>query len=75
MKKGKKPGPKPSGKRQQQSVFREAWENMQGDLDKVLPEKLQGKRGKKKFVLWLFILELLVLGVIGKLVYEWLVGS
>jgi len=58
----------------QQSVFQEAWTNMMGDLDRFLPEKLKGGEGKKKFVLWLFILELVVLGVIGKLVYEWIRG-
>jgi len=65
-KSNRKPNDKP-----QQSVFQEAWQNMMGDMDKVLPEKLKGGQGKKKFVLWLFIVELLVLGVIGKLVYEW----
>jgi len=57
-----------------QSVFQEAWSNMMGDMDKFLPEKFKGGEGKKKFVLWLFILELVVLGVIGKLVYEWFWG-
>lgn len=59
-------------KKKQDSVFKEAWDNMSADMDKFMPEKLQGKQGKKKFVLWLFILEVLVLGVIGKLVYNWL---
>lgn len=58
----------------QQSLFQEAWQNMLGDMDKVLPEKFKGKQGKKKFVLWLFILEVVVLGVVGKFVYEWIRG-
>lgn len=57
----------------QESVFKEAWENMSSDFNRMLPEKMQNK-GKKKFVLWLFIVELLVLGVIGKFVYEWWTG-
>lgn len=57
-----------------QSVFQEAWSNMMGDMDRFLPGQLKGGEGKKKFVLWLFILELVVLGVVGKLVYEWLRG-
>ena len=68
---------KPSGKppeKKPQSVFQEAWQNMTADMDKVLPEKLKGNQGKKKFVLWLFIVELVVLGVVGKLVYEWWVN-
>jgi len=68
---------KSSGKppaKQQQNVFQEAWQNMQGDMDKVLPEKLKGNQGKKKFVLWLFVVELVVLGVVGKFVYEWIWG-
>jgi hypothetical protein len=59
-------------KKKQDSVFREAWDNMSEDINKIMPEKLQGKQGKKKFVLWLFLLEVVVLGVIGKLVYNWL---
>jgi len=57
-----------------QSVFQEAWSNMMEDMDRFLPGKLKGGEGKKKFVLWLFILELVVLGVIGKLVYGWIRG-
>lgn len=58
----------------QQGVVQEAWTNMMRDFDRVLPEKLKGGQGKKKFVLWLFILELVVLGVIGKFAYDWLFG-
>jgi len=62
------------GKAKQQSVFQEAWDNMSEDFNKLLPEKLRNQ-DKKKFALWLFILEVVVLGVIGTLVYEWWVGS
>ena len=50
------------------SVFKEAWENMSEDFNKFMPEKLRGTPGKKKFVLF----EIVVLGVIGKLLYSWL---
>jgi len=57
----------------QQSVFKEAWGNMNNDFNRVLPEKLRN-RDKKKFALWLFILELIILGGVGTLVYRWLTG-
>lgn len=66
---------KPSGKKPQQSILQEAWSNMSTDLDAVLPEKLRGRQGKKRFVLWLFLLELLVLGLLGRLLYAWWTGS
>ncbi|MDT8441468.1 MAG: hypothetical protein RQ723_07390 [Desulfuromonadales bacterium] len=56
-----------------QSVVREAWENMNRDFDRLLPERLR-KRDKKPFVLWLFLLELVVLGVAGTFLYDWLTG-
>ncbi|TYO99647.1 hypothetical protein EDC39_102172 [Geothermobacter ehrlichii] len=62
---------KPSGR---QSVFQEAWENMNADFDRLLPERLR-KADKKKFALWLFIVELLVLGLVGRFVYRWWVGG
>jgi len=61
-------------KPQQESVFKEAWDNMSNDMSKILPEKLRNKKDKKKFVLWLAILELVVLGVVGKFLYDWLIG-
>jgi len=70
--KKKSPNKRPASK-PQQSVFQEAWSNMTGDFNRVLPEKLRNK-DKKKFVLWLFIVEVVVLGVVGKLVYEWWVA-
>lgn len=53
-------------------MFREAWDNMTDDFNRLLPESLRQRQGKKKFVLWLFVVELLVLGVVGKFVYDWL---
>ncbi len=61
-------------KKKRDSVFKEAWENMSGDLERLMPEKLRERKGKKKFVLWFFVLELLVLGAVGKFVWEWWVG-
>jgi hypothetical protein len=60
--------------KQQESVFKEAWDNMSNDINRLMPERLKGK-GQKKFVLWLFIMEVVVLGVVGKFVYEWWVGK
>lgn len=61
-------------KQKQESVFKEAWDNMSNDMSKILPEKMQKREGKKKFILWLAILELVVLGVVGKFLYDWLMG-
>ena len=61
-------------KKKQESVFKEAWENMSEDFNRFMPEKLRGRKDKKKFVLWLFILELVVFGAIGTFVYRWWVG-
>lgn len=59
-------------KPEQESVFKEAWDNMSNDMSKILPEKMRQKKDKKKFVLWLAILELVVFGVVGKFLYDWL---
>ena len=64
----RKPSP---GNKHQDSVIKEAWANMNEDFNRLLPEKLR-HRNKRKFVLWLFLLELLVLGVVGKFLYDWL---
>jgi len=45
---------------------------MSNDMSKILPEKMRQKKDKKKFVLWLAILELVVFGVVGKFLYDWL---
>jgi len=68
----------PPHKKQQskrQGILQEAWQNMMNDMDRVLPEKLHGAQGKKKFVLWLFVLEVVVIGVIGALIYDWFFSS
>lgn len=64
-----------SKKKQQESVFKEAWENMSEDVNKFMPEKLRARKDKKKFVLWLFILELIIFGIIGTFIYRWWAGS
>lgn len=62
--------PKQQPKRQ--GILQEAWQNMMRDMDRILPEKLHGGQGKKKFVLWLFVVEVVVIGVIGAFIYDWL---
>ena len=58
--------------KEQKSVVREAWDNMMQDFDRFSPKGLRGTQGKKKFVLWLFVLEVIVLGALGKFVYDWI---
>ena len=64
--------------KQQDSVFTEAWKNMNEDMAKVMPDFLQkGLKGGKRKV-WVMVaitfVELIVLGVVGKFVYDWFVG-
>ena len=61
-------------RKKQDSVFKEAWENMSEDFNRFMPEKLKQRTDKKKFVLWLFILELVIFGAIGTFIYRWWVG-
>ena len=75
----KKPGkqhPVPK-KKHQDSVFKEAWENMSEDMGKVMPDflakKLQDRKGKVWLMVVITFVELVVLGVIGKVVYDWFV--
>lgn len=72
-KKGQPEPPRLQKTARRDSVFREALNHMRRDFDRLLPEKLRN-RNPKKFVLWLFVLELLVLSLAGKFVYEWLAG-
>ncbi len=58
----------------EQSVFAEARQNMSADMEKFLPEKLRGGKGRWKFALLLAAFELIVLGVVGKFLYDWLTG-
>ena len=87
MSKQKKVKKKPSGNKpqsqsrpaskEQNSVFTEAWENMSEDLGKFMPAFLQkGLKGGKRKV-WVMVamtfVELVVLGVVGKFIYDWFV--
>ncbi len=67
-----RPAPK-----KQDSVFTEAWENMSADMAKIMPAFLQrGLKGGKRKV-WVMVamtfVELVVLGVVGKFIYDWFV--
>lgn len=59
------------------SVFAEAWSNMNEDMAKVMPgflaRRLEGRKGKVWIMVTLTFVELVVLGAIGKFVYDWLV--
>ena len=80
--KKKSPGNKPQSQnrpalKKQDSVFTEAWENMSEDFGKVMPAFLQkGLKGGKRKV-WVMVaitfVELVVLGVVGKFIYDWFV--
>lgn len=67
----------PSHEIHQQSVFREAWDNMSEDFSRFMPsfftKKFKNSRYKIWIVLFITLAELLVLGVIGKLAYDWLI--
>lgn len=75
-KKNIKSSPKPKN---QDSVFKEAWENMNDDMAKVMPEFLAKRLKKGRGKLWVIVVitfvELVVLGTVGKLVYDWFVTS
>jgi len=59
------------------SVFKEAWENMKNDFSRFMPGSLTKRipkgKGKAWFLAVVTLVELLILGVIGKFVYDWLV--
>ena len=61
----------------QDSVFKEAWENMQNDFSRFMPgfltKRIPKGKGKAWIVALLTLLELLILGVVGKIVYDWIV--
>lgn len=63
-------------KKPQDSVFKEAWENMNEDMGKVMPDflakRLQDRKGKVWVMVAITFLELVVLGVVGKFIYDWL---
>ena len=61
----------------QDSVFKEAWENMNNDFSKFMPgfitKRIPKGKGKAWVVVLVTLVELLVLGVVGKFVYDWIV--
>ena len=67
-----------SEKKQQDSVFKEAWENMNEDMGKVMPsfmaKGLQGGKRKVWVLVVITLVELVVLGAVGKFIYDWFVG-
>jgi len=71
----RKPAP---GNKKPDSVFKEAWENMNDDMARVMPDflakRLQGRKGKAWVMVVITLVELLVLGVVGKFVYDWFLG-
>lgn len=71
--------PPRGGKKPPDSVFREAWQKMNEDFARVMPgflgKRLQGRQGKLWLVVAVTLVELVVLGVVGKLVYDWFTGS
>ena len=72
----KKKKPAPSHDNRQDSVFKEAWENMQNDFTRFMPgfltKRIPEGKGKVWVVALVTLLELLVLGVVGKFVYDWI---
>ena len=62
----------------QDSVFKEAWENMNEDMSKIMPGFIARRMQKKQGKLWVMVVvtlfELAILGVIGKLAYDWFTG-
>jgi hypothetical protein len=64
-----------SNKKQQDSVFKEAWENMSEDMARVMPaflvKGLQGGKRKAWVMVAITFVELVVLGVVGKFAYDW----
>ena len=74
----KKHTKKPAAARKpQDSVFKEAWGNMSEDMGKIMPDflakRLQNRKGKVWVMVVLTFVELVVLGVVGKFVYDWFV--
>ena len=65
-------------KQKRDSIFTEAWENMNSDLQNILPSflanKLQDGQNKLWVMVVVMIVELVVLGVVVKLLYDWFVS-
>ena len=68
---------KTRAQKQQDSVFTEAWENMSEDMGKIMPDfltkRLQDRKGKVWVLVAITFVELVVLGVVGKFIYDWFV--
>jgi hypothetical protein len=63
-------------KKHQDSVFKEAWENMNEDMARIMPafllKRLQGRKGKAWVMVVMTVVELVILGVIGKFFFDWI---
>lgn len=68
----KRPAPK---NKHQDSVFKEAWANMSDDMAGIMPDflakRLQDRKGKVWAMVAITFVELVVLGVVGKFIYDW----
>jgi hypothetical protein len=74
------PGSKPApGSKHRDSVFKEAWENMNDDMARIMPgflaKRLQGRKGKAWVMVVITLVELVVLGAVGKFAYDWFVNG
>ena len=69
---------KPDKNRPRDGILKEAWDHMREDLSRILPAPLLEKFGQGRrswhLMLLITILELVVLGVVGKFIYDWLVS-
>ena len=65
----------PASQNREDSVFKEAWENMNHDFARFMPgfltKRIPKGKGKAWVVALVTLVELLVLGVVGKFVYDW----
>jgi hypothetical protein len=66
------------GKQKPDSVFREAWTNMNDDMSRILPDSLAKRLRSGKGKAWIMIVtafvELVLLGVVGKVLYDWFIN-
>ncbi len=64
------------GSTQPDSVFKEAWDNMNNDMSRVMPDFIARRLKKKEGKMWVMVvvtvIELIILGVVGKFLYDWL---
>ena len=64
------------GHSRQDSVFKEAWENMNNDFSRFMPGFLTRHSPRGKGKIWVVVVvtlaELLVLGAVGKIIYDWI---